>query len=75
MDVRPLLPFTIAELKRRLGRKSYARLHEYVSGKEECPAEVCIAIEEATGGAVPREAINPRLFVRGHVSTSLPKTA
>jgi DNA-binding transcriptional regulator YdaS (Cro superfamily) len=61
-DVRNKLPFPIEELRVRLGRKSYARLHEYVAGKVPCPAELCIQIETATDGAVKRSDLREDLW-------------
>lgn len=68
-DIRKKLPFSIAELQRRLGRKSYARLHEIVSGKDSCSAELALEIETATGGAVSRSDLRPDLWP---VQLSLP---
>lgn len=61
-DIKALLPFPIEELRRRLGRKSYARLHEIVSGKVLCPAELAPQIEAATGGMVSRSDMRPDLW-------------
>lgn len=61
-NIKALLPFPIEELRRRLGRKSYARLHEIVSGKVECPAELAPQIEAATGGKVTRHDLRPDLW-------------
>ena len=61
-DIRGKLPFPIAELQRRLNRKSYARLHEIVSGKDTCTAELALQIEEATGGVVSRSDLRPDLW-------------
>ena len=68
-DVRGKLPFPIAELRRRLGRKSYSRLHEIVAGKVACPAELCVQIEVATDGAVNRSDLRDDLWP--HASSSL----
>jgi len=62
VDVRHKMPFSIEELRCRLGRKSYARLHEYVSGKETCPADLCLQIETATGGVISRQDLRPDLW-------------
>lgn len=61
-NIKALLPFPIEELRRRLGRKSYARLHEIVSGKVMCPAELAPKIEEATNGRVTRTDLRPDLW-------------
>ena len=61
-DIRDKLPFSIAELQRRLNRKSYARLHEIVSGKDTCSAELALQIEEATCGKVSRSDLRPDLW-------------
>ena len=61
-DIRPLLPFSIAELQRRLDRRSYSRLHGIVSGKTECPAELAPLIEKATDRAVKRSDLRPDLW-------------
>ena len=73
-DVRSLLPFPIEELRRRLGRKSYARLHEIVSGKVLCPAELAPWIEAATDGKVSRTDLRPDLWPV-HGSTPLEPVA
>ena len=57
-----LLPFPVAELKRRLNRKSYDRLLEYVHGIKRCPAELALQIETITGRAVLRGDIRPDLW-------------
>lgn len=61
-NIKALLPFPIEELRRRLGRKSYARLHEIVSGKVVCPAELAPKIETATDGKVTRHDLRPDLW-------------
>jgi DNA-binding transcriptional regulator YdaS (Cro superfamily) len=61
-DVRPLLPFTLAELLRRVNRRSYSQLHSVVAGKKACTANLAIAIEEATAGAINRSDLRPDLW-------------
>ena len=66
-DIRANLPFPIAELLRRLNRRSYSKLHQIVSGKEESPARLAVAIETATNRAVLRGDLRPDLWP-DHVS-------
>ncbi|HAA04770.1 MAG TPA: Cro/Cl family transcriptional regulator [Syntrophobacteraceae bacterium] len=61
-DVRHLLPCPITVLKTKLGRKSYARLFEVLSGKVRCPAELAPQIEAATNGAISRSDLRPDLW-------------
>jgi hypothetical protein len=57
-----LLPFPIAELQRRTGRKSYTWVYLYITGKVICPKKAALAIEAATNGAVLRGDLRPDLW-------------
>lgn len=62
VDVRAYLPCSIADLQRRLGRRSYSKLHAILKGARLCPAELAVRIEDATGGAVKRGLLRPDLW-------------
>ena len=66
-DIRPLLPFSTAELLRRVNRRSYSQLHSVVAGKKACTADLALAIETATDRAVLRGDLRPDLWP-DHVS-------
>lgn len=51
-DLRSKLPFSIAELQRRLGAKSYPSLHRAISGAKPVSVDLAKRIEAATGGAI-----------------------
>lgn len=61
-DVSDRMPFPIAELQRRLGRKSYGKVHRIITGLDKCPADVAPAIESATAGAIKRGDLRPDLW-------------
>jgi DNA-binding transcriptional regulator YdaS (Cro superfamily) len=74
-DFRHMLPCSIAELLRLLGRKSYANLYIYVAGWKPCPPNVCLAIEKALDGAIRCEQMNPSAFDRPHTTPPSGKAA
>ena len=69
-DVRHLLPISISELQRRLGKKSYSHLWQYVAGRKDCPAEVVVEIERVTGVVGLRSEMRPDLWPREEVEVA-----
>ena len=54
--------FNVADLARKLGRKSRPTLYHVLSGRFPCKAELAIEIEAATNGAVTRSMLRPDLW-------------